>query len=241
VTARSAIVLLRSILPHLAAVLVLFACAKLSLWQLDRAEEKADLMRQWESAAALDLGSLENVELPLYSEVAGRGRFDPERQILLDNQIRNNHPGVHVFTPFMPEGSTRIILVNRGWQPWQRRSGQWPQFETPTGPILLRGRISEPPRVGVQIGRAEALDPAQWPNLMTYFDIERIRDAMGPTVFGQVILLDPEHAAHLTGDPWRLINMGPEKHRGYAFQWASIGLAVFLIWLILTLRSFRRS
>lgn len=240
-TVRSPLALLRISLPHIAAVLVLIACARLSVWQLERADEKAELMRQWDSAVALDLGSLGETDAPLYAEAAGAGRFDPERHIFLDNQIRNNHPGVHVFTPFQPEGSSQIILVNRGWQPWIRRSGQWPAFETPVETVRLHGRISEPPRVGLQIGRADALDVDQWPNLMTYFDIDRIRDAMGPMVSDQVLLLDPEHPAHLTGDEWRLINMGPDKHRGYAFQWASIGLAVFLIWLILTLRSFRRT
>lgn len=240
-TIRSPLALLRTSLPHIAAVLVVLACVQLSLWQLDRAEEKADLIRQWESAVAMDLSALQDSDVPSYSEAAGRGRFDPDRQIFLDNQVRNNHPGVHVFTPFMPEGSGQIILVNRGWRPWIRRSGDWPDFETPTESVTVRGRISDPPRVGVQIGRAERLDPDQWPNLMTYFDIDRIRDAMGPAVSGQILLLDPDHSAHLTGDEWRLINMSPDKHRGYAFQWASIGLAVFLIWLILTLRSFRRT
>lgn len=240
-TNRSPLALLRTSLPHVVALLVLIACIQLSLWQLDRADEKSDLMSQWESAEALDLSVFEAEGAPLYSEVSGAGRFDPHRQIFLDNQIRSNHPGVHVFTPFTPEGTDQIILINRGWQPWLRRSGQWPEFDTPTEPVTIRGRISEPPRVGLEIGRAEPLNPEQWPNLMTYFDIERIRDAMGSSVAGQVILLDPEHAEHLTGDEWRLINMGPDKHRGYAFQWASIGLAVFILWLILTLRSFRRS
>ena len=240
-TRRSPFALLRTSLPHLAAVVVLIGCARLSLWQLDRAEEKAELIRQWDSAATLELSALQAGEMPTYSEVAGRGHFDPERHIFLDHQVRTNHPGVHVFTPFMPEGSEQIILVNRGWQPWIRRSGHWPAFETPIEAVTIRGRISDAPRVGVQIGRAQPLDPEQWPNLMTYFDIERIRDVMGPEASSQVLLLDPEHSAHLTGDEWRLINMGPDKHRGYAFQWASIGLAVFLIWLILSLRSFRRS
>jgi surfeit locus 1 family protein len=232
---------IRRLLPHLAAVLVLIACARLSLWQLDRAEEKALLIQHWETAAALDLAALQRSQAPLYTELVGPGRFEPDRHILLDNQVRNNHPGVHVFTPFQPDGSDHIILVNRGWQPWIRRSGQWPEFETPTERIEISGRISDPPRVGFQLGEAEALDPDQWPNLMTYFDLERIREVLGENVADRVLLLDPEHPAHLSGDPWRLVNMGPEKHRGYAFQWASIGLAVFLIWLILTARSLRRS
>lgn len=232
--------LLLRLLPHLAAALALIACAQLALWQLDRAEEKSGLIEHWETAPVLELGALDEGQPPLYSELAGAGRFDPGRQILLDNQVRNNHPGVHVFTPFQPEGSERIVLVNRGWQPWLRRSGEWPQYETPDGLIELSGRLSEPPRVGFQLGEAEALDPGQWPNLMTYFDLDRIRAVLGPNVVEGVLLLDPEHPAHLTGDAWRMINMGPEKHRGYAFQWASIGLAIFIIWLVLTVRSLRR-
>jgi len=224
-------------LPHLAAILVLIGCARLALWQLDRAEEKQALVDQWQSAPA---SLLTEEALESYTPVTGTGRFDPTRHVLLDNQIRNNHPGVHVFTPFHPEDTDWIILVNRGWQPFDRRSGQWPEFETDSQRLELSGRISPPPRVGVQIGRAESLDPENWPNLMTYFDLEHLREAFGPNLADHVILLDVDHPAHLSGDDWRPVTMGPERHRGYAFQWASIGFVVFLIWIILTARALRK-
>lgn len=230
--------MIRRALPHLAAMLVLAACFRLALWQLDRADEKQVLIDQWEHAPAASL--LPDQRHEDYTRVSARGRFDPSRTILLDNQVRNNHPGVHVFTPFQPEASEHIFLVNRGWQPFERRSGQWPQFDTPEALIEIDGRISPPPRVGLQLGQALPLDPQNWPNLMTYFDIERIQEALGPQVSARVILLDPDHPAHLSGDPWRLINMGPERHVGYAFQWGSIGLAVLTLWIILTVRSLRR-
>jgi surfeit locus 1 family protein len=228
---------LRKWLPHLAAILVLLGCARLMLWQLDRAEEKQALLNQWEAAPT---ASLDDEQLADYTPVTGTGRFDSRRHVLLDNQVRNNHPGVHVFTPFHPDNSDRIILVNRGWQPFDRRSGQWPEFETGTATIELSGRISPPPRVGLQIGRAEPLDSEHWPNLMTYFDLEHLQDVFGPRLYEKVMLLDSDHPAHLTGDPWRPVTMGPERHQGYAFQWASIGFVVFLIWVILTIRALRK-
>jgi surfeit locus 1 family protein len=76
---------------------------------------------------------------------------------------------------------------------------------------------------------------------MTYYDTELIRQALGAEVAEEVLLLDPQHPAHLTGDEWRPVNMGSERHMGYAFQWVAIGTAVLLIWLILTYRSFRKS
>jgi surfeit locus 1 family protein len=238
---RRNIVSVRFWLPHLAAVLVLIACTRLALWQLDRADEKQTLMDQWETAPALSLSTLDTQAGERFTRVTGRGHFDPDRHILLDNQIRNNHPGVHVFTPFYPDGSDAIIMVNRGWQPWQRRSGQWPQFDTPEGLIEISGRLNQPPRVAVRLGQADALNPDQWPNLMTYFDLDRIEEVFGDGLVPNVVLLDPEHPDHFTADPWQLINMGPEKHRGYAFQWASIGTVVLLIWLVLSVRTFRRS
>ncbi len=228
---------LRTWLPHMVAVLVLLGCGRLAMWQMDRAEEKQALLDQWETAPS---ASLAENDLDNYTPVSGTGRFDPTRHVLLDNQVRNNHPGVHVFTPFHPDDSDRIVLVNRGWQPYDRRSGQWPEFETETASIDLSGRISPPPRVGIQIGRAEPLDAEQWPNLMTYFDLEHLQEAFGPELADRVLLLDADHPAHLTGDEWRPVTMGPERHRGYAFQWTSIGIVVFLIWIILTIRALRK-
>ncbi|TVS13201.1 MAG: SURF1 family protein [Wenzhouxiangella sp.] len=228
----------RRSLPHLAALLVLFGCVRLALWQIERADEKQRMLDQWDTAAAAEL--IDPDELDLFAPVTGRGRFDPERHVLLDNQIRNNHPGVHVFTPFQPEGSRQLIMVNRGWHPWDRRSTDRLQIDTPSKTVTIDGRISDPPRVGLQLGEAGPLDSSQWPNLTTYYDTDRIREALGSQTADRVVLLDPDHPAHLTGDDWQMMNMGPERHVGYAFQWASIGLAVFLIWIILTFRSLRR-
>ncbi|MCC5864518.1 MAG: SURF1 family protein [Wenzhouxiangella sp.] len=231
--------MLRTLLPHLVAVLVLTACLRLAGWQLDRAEEKDLLVAQWAEAPALALSDL-GESPPPFALVAGSGRFDTERHILLDNQLLNNHPGVHVFSLFSVEEGELRILVNRGWQPWLRRTGEWPRFETPEGPIELSGRLSPPPRVGFQLGEAEDLDSESWPNLMTYFDLDKIRAVLGADLHDQIVLLEPEHPLHLSSEPWRTVIMGPERHRAYAFQWYSIALAVFLIWCFLGYRQIKR-
>ncbi len=229
---------IRTWLPHAAALLCLVLCVRLALWQIERAAEKEQRLAQWEDAPAVALGPDQQPER--FATVSALGRFDPERHVLLDNQIRNNHPGVHVFTPFRMQGSDTTYMVNRGWQPWDRNADRTPRFDTPRGPVTITARVSDAPRVGLQLGEAADLDPANWPNLMTYYDSDRIRDALGASVADDVLLLDPDHPAHLSGDQWQRVNMGPERHIGYAFQWASIGLAIFLIWLILTIRKFRR-
>ena len=230
---------MRAIVPHLVAVIAIALCVRLALWQLDRADEKQQLLSQWETAAELSHQALDTNPAP-FSRVRLLGRFDEQRTVFLDNQVRQNHPGVHVFSPFLLDEGERIVLINRGWQPWSRRSGEWPMFETPAELVEITGRLSEPPRVGFQLGEEPPLNTEQWPNLMTYFDMARLRDAFGAQLFLDIVLLDPDHSAHLSGDDWAPVNMGPEKHFGYAFQWASIGTAILVIWLSLTLRNARR-
>lgn len=229
--------LLLRLTPHLAALIVLALCVRLAIWQVERAGEKQLWLDQWQSAPAGALA--DHHELAHFARASGSGQFDPDRHVLLDNQVRQNHPGVHVFTPFVLEDGS-LIMVNRGWQPWERRGTDFPRFETPDTPLVIEGRISEPPRVGFQLGGALPLDPANWPNLMTYYDTELIGQALDTPLADRVLLLDPDHPAHLSGDPWPTVNMGPERHIGYAVQWASIGTAVALIWIFLTYRNARR-
>lgn len=229
----------RRILPHLAALVVLALCLKLALWQLDRADDKDELLSDWQNAPAITLDRDDSVRPGRYARVTATGHFDTERHVLLDNQVRNMNAGVHVFTPFRPTGSDRTWMINRGWQPMPQRSSL-PEFETEAGEITIRGRLAEPPRVGLEIGRAAPLDAERWPNLMTYFDPDSIRQVLGDQVQDQVILLNPDHPAHLSGDEWQPVTFGPERHRAYAFQWMTIGAVVLVIWLTLTIRSFRQ-
>ncbi|NBD95687.1 MAG: hypothetical protein GVY11_04330 [Gammaproteobacteria bacterium] len=227
-------------LPHLAAVAVVFMCARLAVWQFDRADEKRRLLLAWEQAGAvaLDEAASENAR---FVEVSARGRFDTDRQVLLDNQVRAGQTGVHVFTPFNQESSDRTWLVNRGWHALASRQGPLPEIEAPGGSLEISGRLTGPPRVGLQLGETRALEPDRWPNLVTYMDLDRVETALGGALADEVILLDPDHPAHLTGDEWQPVNFGPDRHRAYAYQWITMGIVVFLIWVALTWRNLRKS
>lgn len=234
--------LVRRTLPHVAALLLMGLCAQLAIWQKHRAEEKAALLVAWEEAPTLvnpDAQML--VKAPDFTKVSLTGIFDPQRHILLDNQTRNNHPGVHIFVPFALEGQDVTYLVNRGWQPWFRYSNQWPEYDTPIEVVSITGRVSQPPRVGFRLGEASPLTQNQWPNLMTYLDLGPIRSVLGSQIADRVILLDPDDTHHLSKDPWPTVNMGPDRHLAYAFQWIAIALAIGVLWIALTYRFYRKS
>lgn len=223
-------------IPNLAALAVVIAALGLAGWQLNRAAEKQALLVRHQTGPQLALTEV-GPATPRFARVSARGRFDPTRQVLLDNQVRNGASGVHVLTPFEPAGGDAIYLVNRGWWPLPDRGAVPDPLPPVTGDIRISGVLNDPPRVGIQIGEAGPLDPQHWPNLMTYYNHARLGESFGDRLAERVVQLDPDHPAHTTGDVWRLLTFGPRRHRAYAFQWASIAIAVFVIWLVLGIRS----
>ncbi|MEM1081948.1 MAG: SURF1 family protein [Pseudomonadota bacterium] len=214
----------------------------LMFWQLERAEYKSALMEDWTAAQVTDI-SLIGKHPALPQRVVANGRFDDTQQVLLDNQVRDFQTGVHVFTPFITDD--RVILVNRGWAFWPTRTAALPDPKLEqrlwTMSTQINGMLNGPPEVGIRLGQPAALKPDQWPNLVTYFDIEPLQAFYGDALAPFVVQLAPDHPAHLTGDDWTVVTFGPERHIGYAIQWAAIAAVVALIWIALTLRNRRRS
>lgn len=229
---------MKAVIPTITALLVFLACLGLAVWQLERAEYKDQLLAAFSEAGTIALDAVDE-DTPRYAQVEGSGQFLIDRDVLLDNQVHQMQPGVHVFTPFRRASDGRIFMVNRGWQP----GGSGPLAETPwltpAEPIEITGLINDPPRVGVQLGSAEPLDPDHWPNLMTYYDRELIDQVLDGPVDHRVILLDAGHEAGFSGRDWQPVVFGPERHRGYAFQWFMLAAAVFVIWLVLFIRYLR--
>ncbi|HLR87520.1 MAG TPA: SURF1 family protein [Wenzhouxiangella sp.] len=226
-------------LPHIAAIAVIVVCFMLAGWQFDRADEKRALLRHWDNAPAAGLEQAEDHFSP-YAKIHARGRFDARQQILLDNQVRNGQAGVHVFTPFVPAGQSRIWLVNRGWHALPSRHSSLPHIDAPQGDVEIFGRLTKPPRAGLQLGEIPPLDTRQWPNLMTWLDMDVVARALGRNLAAHVVLLDPDHPAHLTGDAWQPITFTPERHLAYAWQWITMAVVVFLIWAGLSWKRFAK-
>jgi surfeit locus 1 family protein len=225
-----------ALVPHLAALVVVAGCIALMLWQLDRAEDKRIRLAEVAAAPTLALSDVD-ADTRRPARVRSTGDFEPERQLLLDNQVHQRQPGVHVFTPWrLADG--RRILVNRGWAPWPDRSRPRPDPRPPAA-TAIAGLLVGPPEVGLRLGDGSALDPDRWPNLATYFDLESVRALYGPDLLPHVVQLDPDHPAHLTGSAWPVVTFGPERHLGYAFQWGLMAGVVVAIWGGLTWRARR--
>lgn len=151
----------RNTIPHIAAIAVIAACIWLAQWQLERAAQKRVILDKWNNQAPVELATVTRpFDLP--QPVTGVGIWDPDHQILLDNRIRDQRPGVQVLTPFrLPDG--RIFLVNRGWASWPSRSDELPDpaitnTRGDAGPNIpgdILGVLNNPPGTGVRLGQSE--------------------------------------------------------------------------------------
>lgn len=231
---------MKRLVPHLAALIVIAGCVALTLWQLDRAVEKRELLERWHNRPIRALGSLgEPLDLP--QPVRADGRWLADRQLLIDNRIRQRQPGVGVLTPLLLDDG-RIVLVDRGWASWPARNAPLPDPKPRDSErVEISGRLAAPPGVGARMGPSSAGSVADWPRLVTWFNPVLTADWYGKALLPAVIRLDPGHPDHLTGDAWQIVAFGPKRHFGYALTWASIAIVVAGIWLVLGIRARRRT
>lgn len=107
------------------AIVVAAGCVRLGVWQLSRLAERRQLNDQIQSALAmppLKLPADSTQGLTPYRRVTLRGTFDVEHEVVLSGRSLDGQPGVHLITPLKVSDSNWIVLVDRGWIPYEDRA-----------------------------------------------------------------------------------------------------------------------
>ncbi|MFC1996506.1 SURF1 family protein, partial [Chloroflexota bacterium] len=114
-------------------ILVVIAVAvmiRLGIWQLDRLEQRrafnTQVLSQINEPPLLLTnnevsGDVESFE---FRTVQIDGQYDLANTLVLGNQVWDEQIGVHLLTPMIVSGTDDIILVDRGWIPfedWENR------------------------------------------------------------------------------------------------------------------------
>ncbi len=235
-------------MPPVAAVLAIALFVRLGVWQLDRAAEKEALQDSFTSA--------ELFRDPLGDELAGdavpvaferltlEGRLQTERQILIDNIVKNGRLGYYVVTPLEISRNGPLLLVNRGWiersQSAAGREGLLGQLTVDGDRAAVRGRSGHLPRVGVRGGPGFAEVGEDWPRIGVYPTTEEVADQLDRDVLPWALLLEPGDARGFLRD-WQPNVAGPSTHYGYAFQWFAMAAAVLALAIWNYRSAFRRS
>ncbi len=219
---------------------VVFAAVtvRLGIWQGERAQYKIDQRAQLDTALAaaplqlVDVPASANTGYDLrYRSLSIIGAFVADELFYVDNRIVDGKAGYGLLQSFRADsanGTSRTILVDRGWM---RASGDrsiLPLVETPSGKVTVVGRINLPP----------SRNPGTFDNdggrRLNYVNLPEIAQRLKRGV--EPFILEQSSGSGFRGFDRPLPGANFEKNRGYQLQWYGFaGLAVVLF-LILSFR-----
>ncbi len=211
---------------------VLALLLSLSVWQWQRGAEKdALLSRQVDrsSLSVLAITSFQSLPADMADRpVSLRGRFAPEYRVALDNQMRQGKAGYEIHMAYFLEGQPdQAVLVNLGWLPTDRDGGPLPPEVFISADEITGFAVM--PSAFVTVGSAE-LTRGLW--RAGRIDAEFWARQWGVSLQPWVLRLSSDVPGFYLRD-WQPTGqqlMSPDRHRAYAFQWASLALAWIACW-----------
>lgn len=206
----------------------------LGFWQLDRSEQKreilADQQRQQNLAPLRASGWLDDranhlrrVELVM--------ELNPDRLLLMANRTIDGQVGYEVINQARIANANthpRPQLVNRGWVPASLDREELPVISTPQGGQLVTGYYYCPEENDL-IRQSTEFDGA-WPAIVFSLDEAAIEQIFGAAErpLACEIRVDPFSPLAFDAN-WQIVNQSVEKHIGYAVQWFSMAFALIIL------------
>lgn len=212
---------------------------KFGFWQYTKAEQKLALQAMHDkalTAAPVELPlELPNAESWRYRQVMVSGKYVPEYQILLDNQVVQERAGYHVITPLRISNSARHVLVDRGWVA-ASADRQLPVIKTPPGEQQVKGHVWLPSNKFYSLEDEHLQTNGPWQLLWQNMDMPRYRQAVPLETLPVIVRLDPDSEAGGFLRVWPKPAERITTHIGYAYQWFGFALAALFIWIFVSFK-----
>lgn len=263
----------------LITVLLLPLFVYLGLWQLQRMEIKKRLENERQLATqkmAIHLEELQdifsglNLLSPnssdkskrlvstslLYRQLAIKGKFLPDKSILLDNQILKGQPGYRVLTPFQPLNSHTLLLIDRGFIPWGAKrtelpllplmTAQAPAHEDSLSEGSLDKQNSKHPNntavihlLGIITQLSQGLllkdepipENLSWPLAVQQLDYVKLAKELKKPLYPFLLQLPQDNPYVFKTMPFSL-GLSPNRHLGYAIQWFTMAIAILIYYVV---------
>ena len=212
----------------LLVILAMGVMARLGVWQLDRLAQRRAFNARVEAQinqplfGLRDAGLKADLEAMEYREVRAVGEYDFSWEVALRNQAWNNRSGVHLITPLRIANSDQVILVDRGWIPYEEYAvGNWEKFSEP-GVSVVKGVIRRS-QEKADFGWRTDPTPAPGEARLTAWNlvnVARIGEQLPYPILPVYIQQTPELGWE--GLPYRSqpeVELSEGPHLGYALQW----------------------
>lgn len=219
-------------------VLAALVMVRLGIWQLDRLAQRRTLNAQvlaQINQPALRLTSTElhqDLNTLVFRTVILRGTWDNAHTMVIGNQIYENQMGVNLLTPFKITDSEAVLLVNRGWIPfedWQR--GDLSAYEI-NGEVEISAMLRASQ---TSAGLRECLDPVEgtpeFPFQVWCVDVAGIAARLPYPLLPVYALQLPPDSGIQSVPPYAVsphIEISEGNHLSYAVQWFSFAVILLL-------------
>lgn len=213
------------------AFVLFFLPITLSLgwWQLNRAEEKKQVLSVLESrtneVVAWRSGTAPEAGYQVAACVDWQGDL-----WYLDNRTWQGRVGYEVYLPATLCDTEQTLLLGLGWVEGKATRNELPEVPGLDGlaePVAIHGEVRPRSAAPWLSAEAEEVDAQQW-RLQSLLDVPDERWGDGTPL---IQLQTPDEPVQR--DIWNPVNMPPERHIGYAVQWfglASVLVLGFLAW-----------
>lgn len=219
----------------IATVVGIFCLSSLGIWQLQRAEEKKQILHDSEIQAN---NTPQNISLPVYEPEKLRykriqlyGHYISSKQFVLDNQIHNRKVGYNILTPFKVANTDYVVLVDRGWVPVEKSRELLPEINVNESLREIIGVVYTPFGDPFTLGEIDNGD-IQWPRLIQYLDFAVLSQRLGISLQPFTLRLDSDQQNGYLRE-WKIFAFSPNKHIAYAVQWFALALTLLILFIIL--------
>jgi surfeit locus 1 family protein len=210
----------------------------LGFWQLSRAEQKQELLAQYEAGQhqQIDITSENAGGLSRYQRVRISGRYDSAHQILLDNMpSHTGRPGFRVLTPMQSRAGW--LLVDRGWFPLGATRAELPNVSVSEQDRNITGTLDSLPKAGITLESVPVPADIPWPRVLSFPTQAAIEQQLGHKLLPGVLLLDSSHPDGYERIWEAHLGFKPERHIGYAVQWFAFAVVAVVIFVLLGFRT----
>ncbi len=211
---------------------VICALCKLGLWQLERAEQKQNMLNAHQAQLNSPFQSLEQIskKINVFPYKTGSallsGQLNHDAVWLLDNVVHQGKVGYDVVT--LLENETYTAIINLGWVAGSKSREHLPHISLPKSITELDTVIKFNPEPSFRLAALNA--EAGWPKRIQSIDIEQMAQQSKRTLLPVVLYaMDGKQTPYQPH--YQIINMRPEKHHAYAVQWFSLAVAALCIFI----------
>ena len=211
--------------------------SSLGMWQLQRAEEKKQILL--DNTRKTNLAP-QQLELPVddpaklrFKKIMMQGNYISARQFVLDNQVHDRKVGYNILTPFKLYDSTTVVLVDRGWVPQGQSRVDLPEISVDQGVRTIIGNVYVPFGDPYTLGEIDNGKTA-WPRLIQYLDFAALEIRLEKELLPFTLRLESgQKDGYITS--WPLFAFTPKRNLAYAVQWFALAVTLLIIFVVLHL------